>query len=185
MKRIRRILIYIVVMILFCFTYSNAAVKCYKVKNNIFVETYKKSKISLDSITTNNGVFIILFNGYSCFDCFKTIIKAIDSISNSKTGNYCFLIRCNDVFDRKKKFEQLKKIKNICDSLFFDIHASQDVWPPHDYKDGIFSLFPIVQTPAIIYFNKITKTMNFTDYIELFSENQKIDLKKVLLELKK
>jgi hypothetical protein len=121
--------------------------------------TIKKDTINLLP-NNNENLFVIAYsNNYSCFDCFKYIAKALDSLNEK----YIFLVKChNSSQARRNSIDNIKQIKK--DALvYFDIYDKTN--------DGIFEQYKINNdVPAVFYLknNKITylnyKTFSKTDW---------------------
>lgn len=148
---------------------------------NSDVQTLFKDNLHLDSILSNDINIIVFYSDYTCKDCFKKIAKEIEDMkSEDQEINLIVLLRCS-LFNkyRKDMYREAKKIFNT-DNIYFDIHNKEDKWPPVDLEEGIFGMFPIVQTPAILKISEGKSKIEFKSYADLF---QNKDPKKSILEL--
>lgn len=131
---------------------------------NILVEDFDKNKYKLKELL-NNQTYIILFNRYNCFDCFDKLKR--DSLDNK---DYFIIVRCeNNIIERKEILTLLKSVFANT-NIYFDIHEEVDSWPPRSVKQGIFGLFNIVFTPAILVFNGAL--CNYYSFFDLFKKNE-------------
>ncbi len=78
---------------------------------------------------------------------------------------------------RKEMYKEAKTILGT-DKIYFDIHSKEDEWPPNAYEEGIFSLFPIKQTPALLYIPNHSFKASFFSYDRLIEKNY--DLRSLL-----
>ncbi len=137
----------------------------------------------LDSLLTDNLNIIVFYHNYTCIDCYKKIAKEINAYKNEgKEINLIVLLRSSSFNkDRKDLYKKAKKLLHT-ENIYFDIHSKEDNWPPVDLEEGIFSKFPILQTPAVLFISNSKSKMEFRSYADLF---QREDSTKPILELVK
>lgn len=138
----------------------------------IYINDIYKNKYGLAEFFKKDHLIIVLYHNYNCFECFKDIKAEIDSILNIDK-NFDYLVICrvqNDIITQKKTLTQLGDIFDKS-KIYFDIHKSEDKWPPSEFEDGLFSLLDIKLTPTLI--RKDYQSIKFIPYIELFPEMKK------------
>ncbi len=109
---------------------------------------------------------MFFISDYNCIDCFIKIANEIETFnSNNIENNLIVILRCS-LFNkyRKEMYTKAKKLLKT-ENVYFDIHCSDDKWPPVDVKEGIFSMFPIVQTPAILYISDTKRKIEFRETV--------------------
>jgi hypothetical protein len=96
----------------------------------------------------NTPSAIVFYSNYSCHDCFYDVKDAIEEIDNV---NKVVLIRCNNsILQRREMMQGTQKIFGSKWRIFFDIHESEDIWPPNNLKEGLFGYYNVSKTPAVI-----------------------------------
>lgn len=143
------------------------------------VETLSKEPVKLSSLLTDDCNIVVFYSNYTCKDCYKSIAKSAETLkaSNFKIN---LLVLVRSPLSNKTRKEMYKEAKTILgtDKIYFDIHSKEDEWPPNVYEEGLFSLFPIKQTPALLYIPNPGLKANFFSYDRLIEKNY--DLRSLL-----
>jgi hypothetical protein len=143
-----------------------------RTKPEFFLENDKNQLLSFKFLTKSTKWLFILYSNYNCIDCVLKLDHFVNSLkdTNIKKG---VIIRCDNNIMIKK--ELLNKIKKLLPGyyVFFDIHKSEDPWPPCNLKDGIFGYFKVCQTPSLLFADD--KRIKFLSNGFLFGENFSIE----------
>jgi hypothetical protein len=122
---------------------------------------------------------IVFYSNYSCHDCFYYVRDAIEEIDSI---NKIVLIRCNNsILQRREMMQGAKKIFGKKWQFLFDIHKSQDIWPPNNLKEGLFGKYKVNITPSIlliyskdsVVFVSFKKTVNKKTLIKTMTDFRK------------
>jgi hypothetical protein len=134
-------------------------------------------------LLTDSVNVVVFYSNYSCLDCFEKIATEIETFKSKKVEVNLIVLLRSSLFnkDRKEMYNKAKKLLKT-ENIYFDIHSAEDTWPPVEVKEGIFSMFPIVQTPAVLYISDSKSKIKFRSYAELF---QNKDSKKTILDFPK
>ncbi len=151
-----------------------------KIVNSDVLTLYKEN-VQLDSLLTDCVNIVVFYSDYSCNDCFIKIANEIETYKSNNIENNLIVLLRSSLFNKYRK-DMYKKAKKLLktENIYFDIHSTDDKWPPVDVKEGIFSMFPIVQTPVILYISDSKRKIEFRSYADLF---QSKDSKKSILDL--
>jgi hypothetical protein len=130
------------------------------------VVSIKKDTVNLMKYAENKNLFVVLYSSqYACFDCFKGIVKTLDSLQNKdKNINYIFVGNANNSSQaRRKQIETINLIKKDL-IIYFDVN------------EKIFNRYKVNTTPAIININ--ASKINYISFDTFLK--QKYDYYKVL-----
>lgn len=130
---------YVLSILLILFSYS------------IMASEYKAITIKRDTIDLVNEykekylVIICYGYGYTCFDCFKYLVKSLDSLKQKNNAlEYIFLARVdNSSQSRRAAIQTLQSIKKD-GKVFFDIYEDKNK------EHSLFEKQQIIKTPAIL-----------------------------------
>lgn len=151
MKILQSNIIFLISSIFLLFLFLEKSITAELDLNNIVIKNLKGDESKLVDLIKTKESYIVLYHNFNCFKCFYEIKNDIDSIKNeNKDFDYIVVIRCqNDIVSKLEIYKELAKIFDK-DKLFFDIHNSEDKWAISKFEEGLFSLFSIKYTPALI-----------------------------------
>jgi len=118
--------------------------------SNFNVETIQGDTFNLMELSNSSeNFFVVLFSwSYNCFDCFKGIVKDLDSLSKQQDLDYIFVSSSDESsLNRRRQIETIRKIKKDAE-IYFDIPR----------RKNIFNRYKVDVTPAVIHIknSKIT-----------------------------
>jgi hypothetical protein len=113
---------------------------------------------------------IILYNGYSCKDCFSETDDALDTLlKQNDIGRIAILARVGTSAMAQR--EASMKIQHILRPdlpILFDLtpEGVTDPWPPHDLVGGVFGPLNVTKTPGLLLVGSSGRR-TFLDYDSL------------------
>ena len=97
--------------------------------------------------------FVVFFNNYSCRDCFSAIDTAVSrAAEGDQRVRMIVLVRVTGgVIALRIATKQVRRLMPGADAVLFDIvDATSDPWPPNDLQGGLFGVYHVSKTPAIL-----------------------------------
>lgn len=133
---------------------------------NYKVESINNQYYLYELINSSNSVIIFLHSN-NCHKCLSSLKSMIDSISKYELDfKYIVLVRCaNNVIEKKSYIKALSPLFKA-NQIFFDIHQQKDKYGNVIFKEGLFSLFDLKYTPAILIIKE--NRYVFKSYYEMF-----------------
>ena len=114
----------------------------------------QKDTFDLIKMSKEKYLFVITYSyGYTCFDCFKYLIKSLDSLKKYYNNvDYLFIAKVqNSSQSRRENIKNIQVIdKNI--NVYFDIYDENIL------TSGLFAKYKIDKTPTILFIknNEVT-----------------------------
>jgi hypothetical protein len=122
-------------------------------------------------------LYAILYNGYSCKDCFSRLATALHCYDSSK-GRVSEVVAVtrtrNGAYGRRQALNDIKRVLPDIQTVYFDCaDAEDDPWPPEHLKGGIFGLCNISKTPSLLVLDEHDGgTVQCLTYEELFGDDE-------------
>lgn len=139
-------------LIIFCLANSNIYIDANEQSfYDLYIENISGDTLLISSLFGANNYAIIFYHGYNCFECIRELAHDFElRIKKDPDFKYIVLIRCpKSIIERKKIIKQLNSVFDN-KILYFDIYSGEDQWPPSNFKDGLFALYNINHTPAVL-----------------------------------
>jgi len=161
-------LIFVFVFFIFLLSQTSCAT------HNFNVVTIQGDTFNLVELSKGNkDFFVILFSwNYNCFDCFRGVVKDLDSLSKQKDLDYIFVCSTdNSSLNRRRQIETIQQFKKDA-KIYFDIPDSKN----------IFEHYKVDVAPAVIHIkNSKLKFISFDtfvkqkhNYYKIFSKHLKL-----------
>jgi thioredoxin-related protein len=131
--------------------------------NKFNVVTIQGDTFNLIELSNSSeNYFIILFSySYNCFDCFRGVVKDLDSLGKQKDLDYIFVADAdNSSLNRRRQIETIQQFKKDA-KIYFDIPNSKN----------IFKHYKIDVAPAIIHIHN--SKINYISFEYLAKNNHK------------
>jgi len=108
---------------------------------------------------------VVLYNSYSCKECFYEVRKAVSGIVADKS----IMIRTqeNMIISRKRLGKEVRRIFPKY-QLYFDIHSTYDDKFPPSYTDGVFGEYHVAKTPALLLLSNNSHKIIYLPFENLF-----------------
>lgn len=119
--------------------------------------------------SSDSAVLVMLVNDYNCHDCIVSALDAINySVQHSKIPVKAVLLTRarKSTINRLEAIKKIRMLSKQYQVLFDCVNGDQDNWPPIGVVDGVFGLFDVSKTPALIIINK-DKQVVFIDYDQM------------------
>ncbi len=110
-----------------------------------------------DTITLRGNAgetFVVLYNGYSCRDCFTYLDKSLHNLRVADSNiQYIVLARVgSSPLTRRTTLADITNLMPEKPSVIFESAnpGVEDPWPPTNLQGGVFGRFKITKTPAVV-----------------------------------
>ena len=128
--------------------------------------------LRLDAGAGARRLLVILYNEYSCRDCFIDLMHALERLApdTSATGRAVLMRAENNVFARRAVLAVVKPIFPSVRAFYFDAKGlASDPWPPLDLEGGLFGALRVSHTPAILVVDdRIAGGYAFISYDDMY-----------------
>ncbi len=158
---------YVISLLLFSiiiFCHAKEILQVYDIKGNIK---------TLQEVSENKPLIIVFFSTYTCINCNYELNSTLDKLLKKISFKVIVLSRLSEAFNIIDAYKEKKLIKTYYPKfdVYFDIHNSDDSWPPKNLQGGLFQFYKVEKFPAIL----IVKS-NFIKYLPYeFLFNDKVD----------
>lgn len=136
--------------------------------------TIRGDTVSLSPRSSREKIYLILSNGYSCKECFRSLSAALQSYAGDDSlARYAVVIRSKrSIYARRLALNAVQELLPDVEEFYFDCadSASEDPWPPVNVKGGIFGRYNVGKTPALLVVGlELKEDARFLSYEELFA----------------
>lgn len=144
------------------------------------VLTLRGDTVTLAPKTDAKIVYAILYNEYSCKDCFPMLATALRT-HDSSAGRQSSIVAVSraqsgsGAYARRLAMNTIKNLVPGVESVYFDLldSSQDDPWPPEHLKGGIFGACGVTKTPSLLVLDgRSGVTLQCLPYDELFSDTE-------------
>lgn len=171
MNKNSKYLISFSLLLIFSCCQANEISQVYDIKGNI---------IKLQEMTENKPLVIVFFSTYTCINCNNELNSTLDKLLKKIAFKVIILSRLSGPFNIIDAYKEKKLIKSYYPNfdVYFDIHHSEDPWPPKNLQGGLFQDYKVEKFPAILIIKK--NNIKYLPYEFLFNGKDYTNLADIL-----